>query len=175
MRCINSTCQRISEKSKNAGIAGEWFTKDMGHKPDLSKWGNTGWALEAETAANLASVASWRQQPPSSARHASGSASLTGWLCSNSFLSLQCPPLALNLVTIIGPNWDTISSVPKLTVRLDPFSLMLFQHLYLYQSLISHPIQTVYCIIVSSLFSLLQKDHMPLSNQGNLFFFKKKL
>lgn len=63
MRCMNNTCQRSSENSKNAGITGKWFTKDLGPQPELSKWGNTGWALEAEKGNSLARVASSWQHP----------------------------------------------------------------------------------------------------------------
>lgn len=53
MRCMNSMCQRISEKSKNAGITGEWLTTDTGPEPDVSKQGNTGEA-EGKTGGNEA-------------------------------------------------------------------------------------------------------------------------
>lgn len=127
----------------------------------------------------------WRQrkettwlkwQPPNSTWHTSRSVSLTGRLCSDYSLRLQCPPPALKSINTTGPNLDSSSS-GKLST--DPcyqiWSLLLdvlqAPSSYLYHSLISVLIQTVYCITAPILSYLLQKNHIPFFKQEKLTYF----
>ena len=66
MRCMNGMCQRISEKSKDAGITEGWLTVDTGPEPDVSKQGNTAGLKPRKEGTRLEwrAHASTHQNPP---------------------------------------------------------------------------------------------------------------
>lgn len=104
--------------------------------------------------------------------HTSGSVSLTGWLHQDYSLSLE-GPLALNSMNITGPSLDASSSVKLGTGLYHQIWPLLrdasqVPSLHLFHSLISLLIQTVYCIIISIISFLLQKNPIALSSQKKL-------
>lgn len=95
------------------------------------------------------------------------------WICTTDWLALlrlQCPPLAWNSIHITGPTLGASSSVKLATDPWDqiwPLFLDAFQapYLHFFHGFIFVRIQTVYCIIISIISSLLLKNPIPISIQ----------
>ena len=143
MRCMNGMCQRISEKSKNAGITEEWLTADTGPEPDVSKQGNTAEA-EGKKGGNVAGVEGSRQHPPT--RHLIHTAD---WL-------------ALGSVNTLGPSSEASSSVPVGTDPCYPTWPFLPDALWALSLCLYHSLSFVltdYLLCYSIISPLLQKKH----------------